>query len=647
MKEKKKISSKILLIIAVGLMLISMCGTALMNANFGGARVTTFNGTLSELAAEIDANNKANNKNIEIKFARNNVFNFSFMMMAPKTATAKNPAPAIICGHGGSNTKELQMPFYIELVRRGFVVITVDRQGSGRTDTGISSAAVSGDGHGMLAAAEYAMSLDFVDENQIGMTGHSSGNQAIENVIHILNVEGSTQRIRAWVVGDMNLALGSITAENLEGMIWMIGEAQSGEFTFDNLLKNDLGKQCIRTVYPAFNAAAVPEDQWFTANGPVATPAAGKALGVDSAVCISYPPLTHPGWHFSLSGTRITIDGFYAAFGTPTNAKFLPSDNQIWPLAVVFGALGMIGFFMLLFPLVDLLLKTKLFAGVKRELPAVETLPSIKKPAEWISLIVMAVACISIGFHTYMYYYPKASRYLNTSVYAGAGVSNGIAIWSLVFGAILILLLCLSYAIKRPLYGKDGSQVASPFAPAGLTSVSQFFRTVLLAFTVVVVMFIPVFFAYYVFNADFRICSFGITAADLDKLYIILVKYLPLWAMFYIPNAIFNAGTRYRDMPEWLSTVICAVVNCAAVVIFLFYQYGTIPTTGYVRSITLGMAGIIGFAVAPVLAFAAFSARYIYKKTGNAWAAGITNALLACCITTFTANFYTDLMFPV
>ena len=34
-------------------------------------------------------------------------------------------------------------------------------------------------------------------------------------------------------------------------------------------------------------------------------------------------------------------------------------------------------------------------------------------------------------------------------------------------------------------------------------------------------------------------------------------------------------------------------------------------------------------------------------KTGNAWVAGLTNALIMCSITTFGMNFYTDFLFPV
>ena len=97
-------------------------------------------------------------------------------------------------------------------------------------------------------------------------------------------------------------------------------------------------------------------------------------------------------------------------------------------------------------------------------------------------------------------------------------------------------------------------------------------------------------------------------------------------------------------MPDWLSTTICAIGNCVAVVIFIIIQYSTLYNTGALWNTSCGMAGIVAFAVAPCLFFAAFSARYIYNKTNNAWAAGMINALVMCCVTLFSTSYNFDYM---
>lgn len=157
-------------------------------------------------------------------------------------------------------------------------------------------------------------------------------------------------------------------------------------------------------------------------------------------------------------------------------------------------------------------------------------------------------------------------------------------------------------------------------------------------------MYIPVYLARYAFNADFRICSFAVGGVSLKKLPLILCKYVPLWLVFYIPNAIFNANTRYKDVPEWITTTICALSNGASLIIFLFIQYGTLSRTGalWLNSVGGAMAGIVSFAVAPCLIYAAYSARFIYKKTGNIWAAGLINGALMCSVTTFVTSYTTD-----
>ena len=55
----------------------------------------------------------------------------SGILFKPDTATAENPAPAVVFTHGYLNNREMQLQNAIELARRGFVVLAVDREGHG------------------------------------------------------------------------------------------------------------------------------------------------------------------------------------------------------------------------------------------------------------------------------------------------------------------------------------------------------------------------------------------------------------------------------------------------------------------------------------------------------------------------------------
>ncbi len=646
MKIKK--STILLLVMALLLCLVSMIGTAVTQSNWGKTEVTTHYMTLTEIADQIRANNAATGKDVAVTFTENANSHFGFMLLKPSTATAEHPAPAIICSHGGANSKEMQMPNYVELARRGFVVISMDMAGHGRSDMAIDS--LTHGSLGMEAAAEYAMSLDYVDASKIGVTGHSMGNTACFGALTAINTEGSKNHIAAWMEGAGTMPVVNMTADLTKGLIWGISCDKNDEFdtvyfgayTF---LTSDLAKGVIKLVYPDFNEAAVPEGDWFTAAGNVGNPSEGTALGTDQAVMIVNPPITHPMFHFSFTGEKIVTNFFYDAFGTPSGASYIPSTNQVWWITVCFELLGLIGFFMLLFPLVTILLQLPIFAKLVRKDRLSAELPSIKSWKEWVPLAITLAGLMVFAFFTYYKLYPQGSNVFDTAMYP-EDVPNCVGYWTICAGLFALVMICVNYGLRRLFYGKEGNSLANPFAPAALDSVSEFFRTVLFVFTTVLILYVPVFLAYYVFQADFRICSLVVGLPELAELPVILVKYLPIWILFYVPNAILNANTRYRDLPDWATTTICALANSLALIVFIVIQYTTLFSQGHLWQTAVGMGGIVAFAVAPSLAFAAFSARFVYKKTGNAWAAGLLNATIMCLMICALTNHTTDIIFP-
>ena len=96
--------------------------------------------------------------------------NISALLYVPATATQAHPAPAVMLSHGFINTREMQSPFAIELARRGFVVLAIDMTGHG-----YSGGTLGVDGFGGPAALAYLHSLPYVDDNNVGLEGHSMG----------------------------------------------------------------------------------------------------------------------------------------------------------------------------------------------------------------------------------------------------------------------------------------------------------------------------------------------------------------------------------------------------------------------------------------------------------------------------------------
>lgn len=153
--------------VAVLICLISMVGAHVVNTNFGSIEVTDLN---------ID---DSNGNNIACTIYR------------PKTATSENPAPCVVTLHGSYDSKETQDYTCLELARRGIVAITMDCDGHGDSanyktnpmDAFFMVTANPGSnfedittspGSGMCDVVNYVYnSLSFVDNSQIGITGHS------------------------------------------------------------------------------------------------------------------------------------------------------------------------------------------------------------------------------------------------------------------------------------------------------------------------------------------------------------------------------------------------------------------------------------------------------------------------------------------
>lgn len=646
---KKKIFKNLtvkLLCLALILCIVSMVGGSLIQSDFGSIKVTNHEMSLADMGAVIRANNEVTGKDIQIHFTEDAYAKLSFRMFTPKNLNPDEPVAAIVAAHGGDNTLEIQLPFYVELARRGYVVLAMDFAGHGDSDNAVLD--LTSNSYGMLAAVEYLMSIPGVDHTKIGLTGHSMGNLCSLETLNVLNAPESTQRVRAWVLGDGTLYSFNLSPEIAEGLIMTMNVGKYSEMdviyvgAYDYLGTTNAVNN-VKVFYPEFAESRVVQGQWYGADGPIDAPAPGEALAVDKAFSLYNYENTHPGWHFSKGCTAICIDGMYAGLGTPVGAEYIPSSNQIWPVACVFGFIGLVGFFLLVCALAALLIKTKVFASLKRELPAKETLPSIKDPKEFIVTLLTIAILVFVSFKSYLVLYPLGSRCFDTTKFS-ANVPNSLGLWTAFCGLFLLVMMCVNYLFKRIAYGKN-AELANPFGVAKVDSVSQFLLSLLFVAVVVIIAYIPVVIADKLFEFDFRVCTVAVQTGKLDKLPVILTRYLPMWLLFYVPNAFFNANTRYRDLPDWASALICSIANGLALIVMIVIQYSTIVNKGFVPYPNMTMGGIVACISLSFLMASAFIARYIYKKTGNAWIAGLINGTLACLMSLYSSWIVVDLMF--
>ena len=122
----------------------------------------------------------------------------------------------------------------------------------------------------------------------------------------------------------------------------------------------------------------------------------------------------------------------------------------------------------------------------------------------------------------------------------------------------------------------------------------------------------------------------------------ILLKYLPIWIVLMVPNALLNSQTRYRDVPEWLSTTFCALANLLPIGVMTWVNYATVIKTGVLKHPD-GDPSIMAFNLFAPMIFIAITGRIAYKKTKNVWAGALINAaiigIMAVAITRHSSDF--------
>lgn len=639
MKFKRK--SVIGLAVLLALCLVSMIGANIVQSSFGKVTVKQYNMTTEEIANEIKNNNENFGKDVEVSFTSNNVYNMSFTTYIPQNASTENKVPAIIVTHGMYASRQVTANLCIELSRRGFVIINIDGAGHGKTDFGIDS--VTHNTWGIEAIAEYAMSLGCVDANNVAVTGHSRGGTVSNAALTQIN-SNTSNHIRAYLSGSALKNITTLSEKTTEGVIFGLSdskyeEGDSKTYKTGILLTNKegIGYEFIRKILPSFNDDMILDGRFYTSEGildEIDFEAGYTLKDVSEARVLYNPSITHPMWLFSNIATKNSIDFFYSVFGVPSGAEYIKDTNQYWILYHIFSLIGLIAFYGLFFPLSDILLSTSLFSCLRKEEENADSLAprfGIKEGIIWFLCFAILTA---YGFFTFARDFRIADSIMPIDLWPyGGGVGNGMAVRTLDMGVVCLVAVLIIYFIRRIIYKNDNSVNFNPFTYAKIENLGKFFLMLLFGFVLVMLMYIPVYIAWYIFKVDFRFAIVNVQALRLIRIPSLL-KYLPILWLFYFMHAIMNIGFRYRNIPNWLSTAICAFGNALPLLIFIFVQYSSLFGKGYLWDATASTPSSMAYSMVPSLAYVAVTTRYLFFKTKNVWLISFCNSILitACSI---------------
>ena len=578
----------------------------------GASRVQTANGTI-----EIK----------DLRWETPSGYMLSALLFKPKGVTADHPVPAIVTSHGMLNSREMQDSTYVELARRGYVVLAIDMYGHGFSEVVTGPQRDRSRGTGVYDAVDLVATLPYVDKSKIGVTGHSFGGRSANWSIDIDNKRENPliaavllQTADATYIDPKTKQYFNDYGSRHVGIIADVYDefffrqkrpdgtmSKPGEF-----LSTDNAQSFLhfgadpKTVGDKRVADTVYTD---TVNGKAATRAIYMFGG-----------MTHPWAPFSERSTASVVDFFGRVFGTPNP---IDSHSQVWQYKEAFNALGLVAFAIFLVAFTKLLLETRMFSELR--MPAKSAAALTSTSGRWwlwgglaVSAIVSAGSYLALfdpvqnlqpGFRTQ---YPP--------LYIG--------IWAAVNGLFAIVFMLVYY---RAAGRKNGMNAVA----VGLTPTwRSLWLTIVLAVEVVAVAYLIVFAADYLLKVDFRLWVLGIKAFNADHIPFALTM-LPLFGLYFVANSVaLNSFDRFTLCGrEWVNTMVVALFNSLGGIFVLALQYGTFFTTGEMSPYIQAMEGIYMIPIVVILFVSAVIARKIYRASNNPYLGGLINTLAVTLIT--------------
>jgi len=557
-------------------------------------------------------------------------------LFIPEGVSSSNPAPGILNMHGGGDHLECVGNFSLELARRGYVVLSVDAYGSGFSDrvaTNVTAGAGSGnkdssalqqDG-GATVGLMQLFSYDFVDQDNIGLIGHSMGGTFIANAA--LAYPDKVKAILPWGSGSF---------------IDMLKLHESSEFTFNvGYINAQYDEMVIFASHLRETSEILKQDFMKKFFGVEEDIVAGEIYGSfeeGNARVIYAPATSHVGNIINAGSIGDLLSFFEKSMPTATT---LASTDQVWQLKEFFSVLAIIALVVFAISLGIVLLSGSIFGSLVSESP--QPSMQINGLVRWIGILVF-VAIPILTLHKIGL--PLAT--IKASKLFPMNWGNYFA-WIAAVNAGIILVL---FAIWHFVYGKKhgGNLQSYGFSPQSTGSgLLQIGKAIGFAIAIVFAVFLIVDICYAIFKIDFRFWIFGIkpiTAVKLQYIWGYLLMFFIAFGALNIASISFM-NISANDSSKWgafKQYAIAWLIGAGGFVVVLLVYYIGLKTThyppffvpyppfadGHPNALVYSMKMIV---VVPMFTIASVMNTAFYRKTRNIYVGWFTAALFVAMVT--------------
>ena len=589
----------------------------------------------------------------------------TYKLYRPTTATAENPAPAVLLMHGYQNDKDTSAAYALELARRGIVALAMDSYGHGETSVGMLArgythhklpnwdkivngperfllmmnfntndfftnlADVPGDTLGDTSMGgrtmyDYLSSLEFVDAENMGVTGHSMGTWS------------------SWSVAATNPDCKAIVLQC--GQLFPESYYDSDSISFNNVL-------LIQARYDEFNcfldySESIPDDlvntelrygefagqdgpiEWDTTYGSFEDGTARRMELITNA--------NHRLTTINAHAMAATMDWFEEAFGMTSTIDSTDQTALAKETLLLIGTLAALASTL---PLLMLLLRTKFFAPCAQPVPGRPKALLPKKKWWRTALIAILISGISYPFFTQL---GHGLVPLPESVFRMT-IGDGVITW-------FVLLSLIAFFLLRRWYKRgDGKKMGITLYDLGLTSVDKpdklpwkiIGKSALLAVVLAGSVYAYATLFTELYALDFRFIWPLLKPFTWTRLWQFFL-YLPFYLMFFLINGGVKLYGQMRQKERktgagtqlvwWLKSCLVMIGGLLLVCLVEYIPYfaGIGPGMDLLFTSTFG-GPFISFLIVIIPQFIIFFflSTYAFRKTGRVYVGSVLVALLA------------------
>lgn len=537
----------------------------------------------------------------DVRWAGTNGTMMSGLLYIPDGVSNEAPAPGVLAIHGYINSRETQDGFAIEFARRGYVTLAMDQTGHG-----YSEGPAFANGFGGPDGLAYLRSLDIVDKDNIGISGHSMGGWAVAVAAGVYPDDYKAIILEGSSTGTFGAPEGTPEFPRNLGLIFSEWDEFAQLMWGANVAPEIVDTEKLQTLFDTDETVVIGQLYGSIEDG--------------TARQLYMPRTTHPGDHISTEAIGNAVEWFQM---TLEGGNDLAPGDQVWYWREIGGFIALIGMILFMFPLGAMLLDTAYFKDL------VDPQPEFKGLKGW-GWWLGAALLVLIPIISYFWLQQRGNEWFPASAFWPQNITTGLMTWAVGNGIIsAILFVAWHYGLNR---GAGGNTDAYGLTWGGRFNLGKIGKSIVLAVVVLVPAYMLLMLADWIFKIDFRlwVLAFKLMSA---RHFGIMLAYLPFFGFFFLvlSTALMGQMRRFDAMGTPIPLGRAMLINVVLLVVgfvgLLLIQYVPLLTGG-VMPLAEPLLTIVAFQFIPIMAIVALILTYFAHKTGRIYVGAFLCAML-------------------